>query len=103
MAITPAPVRIDHDFGPGFDRAVQTAVEHIDVTKRIVREDFWVGFAIVRKTSPSTHEVSYHCFNADAWEKPQTHGLLPWSAPTGEVVAHVSMDAEVNLTSNPRG
>lgn len=91
-----------HDFGPGFDRAVSTAVESIDVAQRIRIPEACNGFAIVRKTSPQG-SVSYHVYDADAWEEPTAVPLLPWSAPLGEVIAHVSMDAQIHLTGNPRG
>ena len=31
----------------------------------------------------------------DAWERPSENPLLPWSAPTGEVVATVAVDGTV--------
>lgn len=91
-----------HDFGPSFDRAVNAAVDGLDFIRKYTVPKAHVGYAIVRKTSPRG-SVSYHAYRADAWERPQQTPLLPWSAPVGEVVAHISMEETIHLTSNPRG
>lgn len=79
-----------------FDRAVETARQHIPIMKGVTREEFWVGFTIVRTGD------RYAVYDANAWERPATPGFLPWSAPTGEPVADVALDGTVTMRSEPR-
>lgn len=91
-----------HNYGPGFDRAVQTALDHLDIERSLVRPECLVGFAVCEHTSPSDQHVSYRVLSADAWERPNATPLLPWSAPSDayRVVAQVLVDGSVAMTDH---
>ena len=72
-----------------FDRAVETARQHIPIMKAVTREECWAGYTIVRYLD------RYRVYGADAWERPATPGFLPWSPPLGEPVADVALDGTV--------
>lgn len=76
------------------EQAIETARQHIPITKSVVKEEAWCGFTIVRKVDPYERE-SFHAYKADAWERPSETPLLPWSPPTGTPVADVDMSGNV--------
>lgn len=76
------------------EQAIETARQHIPITKRVVKEEYWCGSTIVRKVGPYGGE-SFHVYSADAWERPSEAPMLPWSPPTGTPVADVDMSGNV--------
>lgn len=72
-----------------FEQAIETARQHIPITKRVVKEEFWCGFTIVRNGE------LFHVYQANAWERPSEAPMLPWSPPTGVPVADVDMSGNV--------
>lgn len=77
------------------DRAITTALEAIEIDKRLVKEEYRTGYTITwRKSSWPDGSGAYRPFRDSAWT-PQTESLLPWSAPTGHPVAHVAIDGTV--------
>lgn len=78
-----------------FARAVETARQHIPIVMEVVREEYRVGFTIVRQRD------RYAVLSADAWDPPTTPGFLPWSPPIGEPVADVALDGTVTLREDP--
>lgn len=86
-----------HEFGPAFDSAVETARQNTPIQYAMVDPRYRAGYRIVRKVSPYTTEATFHVFHESAWTPPTEQPLLPWSPPTGEVVATVSLDGVVVL------
>lgn len=74
-----------------FDQAVNAARANIPITKTVVRPEYWCGYTIVQVGE------EYRVYDSDAWERPQTPGILPWQPPTGVPVATVDMEGEVTL------
>lgn len=91
MTITAAP-STTHDIH--LDRAIETALEGLAVKASIVAPEYLDGYKIIRRENPSG-TATFHVFDEDAWERPAENPLLPWSAPTGEVVATVAVDGTV--------
>lgn len=86
---TPATVH-----GAQFERAVETARQNLPIKASIVAPEHLDGYKIVRRENPNG-TTTFHVFDEDAWEHPSENPLLPWSAPTGEVVATVAVDGTV--------
>jgi hypothetical protein len=75
------------------DQAYQTALGAIKTSRSVVKPEFQTGMAIVQ--DPGGYLAVY---TDNAWERPAESGMLPWHAPVGQVVGHVSLDG--NLTTN---
>jgi hypothetical protein len=73
-----------------FSHAVETARQHIPIMQLVRREECWTGFAIVQR-----EDGQYRVYDDDAWDEPGERPMLPWSPPTGEIVAHVDLDGRV--------
>lgn len=80
--------------GTQFERAVETARQNLSIKASIVAPKHLDGYKIVRRENPNG-TTTFHVFDEDAWERPSENPLLPWSAPTGEVVATVAVDGAV--------
>lgn len=80
--------------GVQFERAVETARQDLSIKASIVAPEYLDGYKIVRRENPNG-TTTFHVFDEDAWERPFENPLLPWSAPTGEVVATVAVDGAV--------
>ena len=80
----------------GFDRAVETARQGLPVKASIVAPEYMDGYKIVRRENPDG-TTTFHAFDEDAWENPAENPLLPWTAPTGEVVATVAVDGSLSF------
>lgn len=74
---------------PAFQKAVSTAHAHIPIQKTVHREP--PGFVIAEDAG------RFAVFGADAWEKPTSTPMLPWSPPKGRRVARVNLDGGVSL------
>lgn len=79
--------------GIQFERAIETARQNLPIKASIVAPEYLDGYKIVRRETPSGD--TFHVFDEDAWDNPSENPLLPWSAPTGEVVATVDVDGTV--------
>lgn len=80
--------------GSGFLRCVSAAREGL------ARQSDWcgeqrVGYTIVSQAHGREGE-SFHCYKADAWQRPVEQPLLPWAAPSGTPVASVDLDGAVS-------
>jgi hypothetical protein len=71
---------------PGLEHAIETARLHIPVQAAVVKPECWVGFTIVLDD-----RGLYHVYSDSAWVE-QHESMLPWSAPIGTPVGHVSLD-----------
>ena len=72
-------------------RAVEIAKQHIPIQREVCKKEFWVGFTIVLDAG------QYRVYSADAWERPTSQPMLPWSPPKGTPVAHVAIDGTTTL------
>jgi hypothetical protein len=71
------------------EQAIKTALENLPIQRMVM--EIPVGYRIVVRNG------SHHVYNANAWERPASLPLLPWSAPVGDPVADVAVDGTVTL------
>jgi hypothetical protein len=83
------PAGVDVD-SPEFQYAVKTAQSNLPIKKAMTREEYWDDYRIVRKSNGRMA-----VYDAGAWEKPSEQPMLPWSPPTGEIVATVTLGGDV--------
>lgn len=73
------------------DRAIDAARSALPIKASVTAPEYMDGFKITRYQHPQGHHT-FHVYDANAWEKPTTTPLLPYTPPLGEIVATMDTD-----------
>lgn len=96
ITLTSPAVPTAHDLGQRFDHAVTVALHNLPIKARITAPEDMDGYKITRYTHPDGAQT-FHVYDDNAWTRPESPTILPWTAPNGEIVAEVSAQGVVTL------